>query len=90
MSNTSERSSGATVQRGIDKSDPDHTGAPKRMSRKCLNCGYYRTHGCVTVWLDVEDGRSHPRDDVSFKCLECDEVSPQQIKILERWPGSDE
>lgn len=74
-------------ERAIDKSDPDHTGSPRRMARKCLNCGYFKRAGCVSVWLDIENGRSKPRDDVSFKCLECGEVADQQIRILERWPG---
>ena len=77
------------IERAVDKSESNHTGLPKRMSRKCLNCGYYKSTGCVTVWLNVEDGRSKPRDDVSFKCSECGEVADQQIKILERWPGGE-
>jgi len=82
----SEQSTSET-ERAVDKSDPDHTGSPKRMSATCLECGERSVGGCVTVWLDVGDWRSVPRDDVSFLCSGCDEVTEQKIEILKRWPG---
>jgi len=82
-----ERSDG--TERAVDESDLDHTGDPKRMAATCLECGKKSVGGCVPPWLDVVDGRSVPRDDVSFLCFGCDEVTEKKIKILNRWPGGD-
>lgn len=73
--------------RAVDRSEPDHTGSPRRMQATCFNCGARSKGGCVTVWFNVEDGKSVPRDDVSFKCRECGDVADQKIEVLERWPG---
>ncbi|MDL0127094.1 hypothetical protein [Halobacterium salinarum] len=81
---------GQAIERAVDRSDTDHSGAPRKMARKCLNCGHVSTAGCVTVWLNIENGRSFPRDDVSLKCSDCGEVAPQQIRILKRNPGDSE
>jgi hypothetical protein len=88
MTGETGHSAGGT-ERAVDKSDPDHTGSPKRMSATCLECGDRSVGGCVTVWFDAVDGRSVPRDDVSFLCAGCDEVTDQKIEIIERWPGGE-
>jgi len=75
------------TERAVDKSDSDHTGSPKRMSATCVECGERSVGGCVAVWFDIVDGRSVPRDDVSFLCPGCDEVTEQKIEILKRRPG---
>lgn len=74
--------------RAIDRSIPEHTGSPKEMRAICLECGHVTRGGCVTVWLEIEDGQSNPRDDVSYKCFKgCGEVTDHRIEIVSRWPG---
>jgi hypothetical protein len=67
--------------------DSDHAGVPRRMDATCLECGERSEGGCVMAWLDVEDGRSRPKDDARFRCVGCDAVTAKRVRVLERWPA---
>lgn len=60
-------------------------GTPVAMTATCTECGYKSRGGTVMPWIEVHDGGPEwsIRDDVSFLCRRCDEVSDFDIEVTE-------
>jgi len=76
--------------RDLDLSEIENTGAPRKMRATCQECGHVSVGGRVGVWLNIHDGKSTPRKNVSYLCPGCNRVTDRKVEILERWSGSSE
>jgi RNase P subunit RPR2 len=68
-----------TKRRGMNR------GTPVAMEATCENCGYVSRGGTVMPWIEVHDGGPEwsVRDDVSFRCRECEETHHFDVEVTE-------
>lgn len=56
----------------------------EELTAKCVDCGE-TTRAMTTVWLTKDDeGNAVPKDDVSFRCSGCGEITTKDIRVTKR------